>query len=157
MSAALEARLQATLRDVKAAGLRRQLRDLHMQDATRGVLDGQPVTVLCSNDYLGLAQHPEVVAAWQGAGAGSARLIAGNRPAHRALEEALSEHFGRPATVLSTGWHANLAALTTALRRTDRVSSDALNHASLIDGLRLSRAERVVPHGATAPPAWSCT
>ena len=72
MSAALEARLQATLRDIEAAGLQRQLRDLRMQDATRGVLDGQPVTVLCSNDYLGLAQHPEVVAAWQGAGAGSA-------------------------------------------------------------------------------------
>jgi 8-amino-7-oxononanoate synthase len=104
--------------------------------------------VFCSNDYLGLAQHPEVQAAYKGAGAGAARLISGNRPAHLALEAALSDLFGRPATLMSSGYHANLALLSTVVESQHVVASDALNHASIIDGLRLSRAKRVViPHG----------
>jgi 7-keto-8-aminopelargonate synthetase-like enzyme len=148
---ALERRVAA----LSAAGQRRELRALQMSSATTGLLQGQPVRVFCSNDYLGLAQHPEVMAAYSGGGAGAARLISGNRPAHVALEAALSERFGRPATLMSSGYHANLALLSTVLQAGDVVASDALNHASIIDGLRLSKAERVVlPHGdASGVPA----
>jgi 7-keto-8-aminopelargonate synthetase-like enzyme len=148
---ALERRVAA----LSAAGQRRELRALQMNSATTGLLQGQPVRVFCSNDYLGLAQHPEVMAAYSGGGAGAARLISGNRPAHVALEAALSERFGRPATLMSSGYHANLALLSTVLQAGDVVASDALNHASIIDGLRLSKAERVVlPHGdASGVPA----
>ena len=136
------------------AGLRRQLQSLRMTSPTSGMLDGRQVEVFCANDYLGLAQHPEVVAAYQGAGAGAARLISGNRPAHVALEQALSELYGRPATLMSSGYHANLALLCTVLESQDVVASDALNHASIIDGLRLSGAQRIIlPHGdASAIP-----
>ncbi len=140
---ALEARVEA----VEAAGLRRTLRTLKMQDATTGWLDGRIVNVFCSNDYLGLSMHPDVIRANRGSGAGSSRLISGNRPVHRHLEEQLSEMYGRPATLFSSGYHANLALMTTVLQAGDRVCSDALNHASIIDGLRLSKATRaIVPH-----------
>lgn len=147
--------LQRRVAALSEAGLRRELRTLQMRSATTGLLQGHPVQVFCANDYLGLAQHPEVMAAFSGGGAGAARLISGNRPAHVALEAALSERFGRPATLMSSGYHANLALLSTVLQAGDVVASDALNHASIIDGLRLSKAERVVlPHGdASAVPA----
>jgi 8-amino-7-oxononanoate synthase len=147
MYASLQHRVDA----LDEAGLRRELRSLQPTGPTTGVLDGQPVDVFCSNDYLGLAQHPEVRAAYQGAGAGAARLISGDRPAHQALEDALSELYGRPATLMSSGYHANLALMSTVLQAGDVVASDALNHASIIDGLRLSRAERVIlPHQSPA-------
>lgn len=141
------AALSQRLIDIEQAGRRRSLSPLTMTGPTTGIRDGRAVTVFCSNDYLGLSWHPDVVAAWQGRGVGSARLISGDRPVHHALEEALSEHYGRPATLLSSGYHANLALLSTLLQRGDRVASDALNHASIIDGIRLSRADRVIlPH-----------
>jgi 7-keto-8-aminopelargonate synthetase-like enzyme len=149
--APLHARLQA----IDAAGRRRQLRALRPDGPTTARLDdGREITIWCSNDYLGLARHPRVLEAWgAGAGAGSARLISGDRPAHRALEAALSARFGRPATLLGSGWHANLAAMGALFTADDLVASDALVHASLIDGLRLSRARRaVLPHGAVEPP-----
>ena len=141
---ALEERVEA----VEAAGLRRTLRTLKMQDATTGWLDGGLVNVFCSNDYLGLSHHPDVLRACQGSGSGSSRLISGNRPAHACLEARLSTMYGRPATLFSSGYHANLALMSTVLRTDDVVCSDALNHASIIDGLRLSKAERkIVTHG----------
>jgi hypothetical protein len=112
---------------------------------------GEPVTVFSSNDYLGLAQHPEMQAAWNGRGAGSSRLIAGDRAAHHALEAALSERFGRAATLFNTGYMANLALLTVLVSRGDRVASDALNHASIIDGIRLSGAEKTILEHGCAP------
>ncbi len=140
--------LQNRMSSVEAAGLKRELRELEMLDGVRGILNGRPVTVFCSNDYLGLAHHPDVRAAYDGTGAGASRLISGNRPAHVALEDSLSELYGRPATLFSSGYHANLALMSTVIGRGDLVASDALNHASLIDGLRLSRATRqVLPHG----------
>ena len=142
------ASLQARVLSVEAAGLKRELRELEMLDGVRGILCGRPVTVFCSNDYLGLAHHPDVRAAFDGTGVGASRLISGNRPAHVALEEKLSELYGRPATLFSSGYHANLALMSTVVGRGDAVASDALNHASLIDGLRLSRATRqVLAHG----------
>lgn len=142
--APLEARLAA----LKAAGLRRELLALEPTSATTARAGTETLTVFCSNDYLGLASHPEVKRAFAGGGAGSARLVSGNRPAHAALEDALSERFGRPATLFGSGYAANLGLLTTVLQRGEPVVSDALNHASLIDGLRLSGGERrIAPHG----------
>ena len=142
--AALEERVQA----IEGAGLTRVLRPIDMLSPTTGVLAGTQVNVFCSNDYLGLAHHPDVRAAFQGSGVGASRLISGDRVGHQRLEEQLSTLFGRPATLFSSGYHANLALLSTVLEPGDRVASDALNHASIIDGLRLSKAEReILPHG----------
>jgi 8-amino-7-oxononanoate synthase len=116
--------------------------------------DGRPVVSFASNDYLGLTQHPAVVAAahaaldrW-GAGAGSARLIVGSRPVHSELEDALAAWKGEEAAVLfPTGFAANLGVLTTFGGPDVLVCSDELNHASIIDGCRLSRAPvAVYPH-----------
>jgi 8-amino-7-oxononanoate synthase len=147
------ARLQQQLDQLDVGGLRRNLQPLHMETPTTARIDGKPVTVFCSNDYLGLARTQEVMSAYRGAGAGSARLLAGDRPAHHALERALGERFGRPATVFTSGWHANLALYTTLLRAGDVVASDALVHASTIDGLRLSGATKtILPHGTVKLP-----
>jgi len=147
--AALRKRAEA----IAAAGLTRRLVDLTPDSpVTARLSDGAQVLVFSSNDYLGLAHHPDVLAAWRGAGAGSSRLIAGSRPAHRALEAALEARWGRPALVFSSGYQANLAVMTTLFTAGDVVGSDAMNHASIIDGLRLSRAERrVLPHGDPGP------
>jgi 8-amino-7-oxononanoate synthase len=139
--------LERRVRAIEAAGLKRTLRPIDMQTSTTGWLAGSPVNVFCSNDYLGLAHHPDVGAAFEGAGAGASRLISGDRAAHRALEDQLSLLHGRPATLFSSGYHANLALMSTVLESGDKVASDELNHASIIDGLRLSRAERqILPH-----------
>jgi len=117
--------------------------------------EGQPVVSFASNDYLGLTHHPAVVAAagqalarW-GAGAGAARLVTGSRPVHHELEEALAEHAGaEAAVVLPTGFAANLAVLTTFGEAGVRICSDERNHASIIDGARLARADvAVYRHG----------
>jgi 8-amino-7-oxononanoate synthase len=121
-----------------------------------GVLDdGRKVVSFASNDYLGLTQHPTVVAAahaaidqW-GAGAGAARLVVGSRPVHAQLERELAEWKNTDAAVLfPTGFAANLGALTAVGRPRVRILSDELNHASIIDGCRLARADvRVYRHG----------
>jgi 7-keto-8-aminopelargonate synthetase-like enzyme len=120
-------------------------------------LDGREILVACSNDYLGLAWHPEVRDAARGGGAGASRLIGGSRPAHHALEEELQAIHGRPALVFPSGYQANLAVFSTVCQAGDLVASDALAHASIIDGLRLSKAQRlVVPHAdPAAVPAWA--
>ncbi len=137
------------------------------QNGVDAVVEGRPVVVFCSNDYLGLRGHPEVLAAAhtalddQGAGSGSSRLIAGTLPCHEELEADLARHFGSEAAlVLSSGYHANLALLSTLCAEGDLLVSDRLNHASIVDGSRLSRAQvQVVPHGdmealnGIAPPA----
>ena len=141
--------LEKRVDEVSKLGLRRTLRSLNMISGTMGILDGREVHVFCSNDYLGLAHHPEVLRAFEGAGSGASRLISGNRPAHQRIESQLGEMYGRPVTLFSSGYHANLALMSTVLVQGDTVCSDALNHASIIDGLRLSRAHRVViNHGA---------
>jgi 8-amino-7-oxononanoate synthase len=119
--------------------------------------DDRPVVSFASNDYLGLTQHPDVVAAahaaldrW-GAGSGSARLIVGSRPVHSELEHALAEWKREDAAVLfPTGFAANLGVLTTFGADDVVVCSDELNHASIIDGCRLSRSRvAVFPHRDT--------
>jgi len=119
-----------------------------MVSATRARTDGRTVEVFSSNDYLGLAWDPRVRAAWSGGGSGSSRLISGSRPAHEVLEAAVGEHFGGHALVFSSGYQANLAVLTTLFEAGDLVASDRNNHASIIDGLRLARADvAIVDHG----------
>ena len=127
---------------------------------SRQVIDGpQGVTVrsegreylsFCSNDYLGLANHPEVVAAFHrgldefGAGSGAAHLVAGHTRAHHELEEELAAFVQRPRALLfSTGYMANLGGMAALLGRGDRVFEDHTNHASLLDGARLSGARLV--------------
>lgn len=131
---------QAELRD--RAGLRRTLRP-------RGPDD--PVVDLAGNDYLGLSRHPavseraaEAARTW-GAGAGASRLVTGTLGLHVELEGALADFLGQPAAlVTSTGYHANLAAVTALADRDCLVVSDAHVHASLVDAARLSRAEVTV-------------
>lgn len=125
-------------------------RSLRMR--TGSATHGQPgVLSLCSNDYLGLAEDPRVVAGARealeryGAGSTSARLIAGELPLFRALEESLAEWLGfEDALLFPTGYHANLALVSLLPGAGGRVLSDALNHASMIDGCRLSKVETVV-------------
>jgi len=120
-------------------------------------IEGRRLLSFCSNDYLGLAAHPEVLAAFRrgaeryGVGSGAAHLITGHSRAHHALEEALAEFTGRPRALLfSTGYMANLGVIAALLGRGDRVWEDRLNHASLLDAGALARA-RVLryPHGDT--------
>lgn len=112
------------------------------------VVDGRPMLGFCSNDYLGLANHPDVVAAMQrgaeqyGVGGGAAHLVSGHSAAHHALEEELAEFTGRPRALLfSTGYMANQGVITALLGRGDSIYQDRLNHASLIDAGLLSRAD----------------
>ncbi|MCG8429120.1 MAG: 8-amino-7-oxononanoate synthase [Chromatiales bacterium] len=112
------------------------------------VMDGKPLLTFCSNDYLGLANHPEVIAALKkgadqyGAGSGAAHLVTGHSSAHHALEEELASFCGRDRALLfSTGYMANQGVIAALVGRGDAVYQDRLNHASLIDGGLLSRAQ----------------
>jgi 8-amino-7-oxononanoate synthase len=122
-------------------------------------VDGHRLLAFCSNDYLGLANHPMVVAAMQagaaqyGAGSGAAHLISGHSAAHQALEEELADFTGRARALLfSTGYMANLGVISALAGRGQQVFEDRRNHASLIDGALLSGARlRRYPHAdATA-------
>lgn len=144
------------LDDIRAAGRWRQPRDLDsLGPAGRLTADGRPVVSFASNDYLGLSAHPAVrVAAGEalerwGAGSGSARLIVGSRPVHSDLEEELARWRETEAAVLfPTGFAANLGVLGVVGGPGVTIISDALNHASIIDGCRLARAEvKVCRHG----------
>lgn len=135
------------LDEIQRAGRWRKLRTVTPTGPTTAHLEGRSVVVACSNDYLGLASDPRIQQAARGAGVASSRLISGDRPIHRALEAQLEDWLGRPALIFSSGFLANLAVFSTVCVSGDRVASDAYNHASIIDGLRLSRAERtIVPH-----------
>lgn len=121
----------------------------------QGPVPTVPVVSFASNDYLGLATHPVVVAGardalerW-GAGSGASRLVTGSRPVHHDLETALADWKGtEAAVVLPTGFAANLSVLSVFASGGTVVHSDELNHASIIDGCRLARAEvRIYPHG----------
>ncbi len=122
------------------------------------LVDGQRLLAFCGNDYLGMAGHPEVIAALQrgadryGVGSGSAQLVTGYGLAHQALEEELAEFTGRARALLfSTGYMANLGVISTLMGRGDSLFEDRLNHASLIDGARLSQARlKRYPHGDAA-------
>ena len=150
--------LTSELERRRAAHLYRRRRQIEAAPGPHLTLDGRSAIAFCTNDYLGLARHPEVIAACQrgaeayGVGSGSAHLVAGHGPAHQALEEELADFLGRERALLfSTGYMANLGILQALAGPGDPVFEDRLNHASLIDGALLARARlRRYPHGDMA-------
>ncbi len=148
MDATLRARQR--LAELEAAGRLRRPPAITHRVGVRYQLDGQPVVGFCSNDYLGLADDPRLRAASNApSGSGASRLICGDLPHHRALESRLAALAGTADAVLfPSGFQLNVGVLPTLLEPADRIDSDALNHASLIDGMRLARARpTILPHG----------
>lgn len=137
-----------------AAGLRRRVRWISGAQDRWVDVDGRRALLLCSNNYLGLANHPALVEAAAraardyGVGAGASRLVSGSMLEHQRLEEELAAlKHAEAALLFTSGYHANLGTICALVGRDDEVFSDALNHASLIDGCRLSRAKvSVYPH-----------
>ena len=139
--------LAARLAERHAAHLYRQRPLLDSPQGPLVQVDGRQLLAFCSNDYLGLANHPEVIAAMRagaqkwGVGGGASHLVIGHSTPHHELEEALAEFTGRPRALLfSTGYMANLAAVTALVGQGDTVLEDRLNHASLLDAGLLSGA-----------------
>ncbi len=141
-------KLQRQLDERAAQGLLRRRRALETPQGVRINVGGQSYLSFCSNDYLGLASHPKLIAALQagaqqhGVGAGASHLVSGHFDVHRELEQALAEFTGKPAALLfSSGYMANLGMVQALAGRGDAVFADKLNHASLNDAMLLSRAE----------------
>jgi 8-amino-7-oxononanoate synthase len=154
--------IEARLSELEAVGLYRHTRLVSGPQGPHVLLDGKPVLMLSSNNYLGLADHPSVREAaadaamrW-GVGAGASRLVSGTMTIHRRLEERLAEFKCREsALVFGSGFLANAGVISALARPGDVVFSDELNHASIIDGCRLSRAEVFVyDHLDTEHLAW---
>ncbi len=143
----LTARLQAELDEFKRAGVYKRLNHLDAPQSATTVMEGRgEVVILSSNNYLGLCDHPDVVAAGKagldkyGAGTGSVRFICGTFTVHRELERALAELIGTEAALTYVScWNANEGLIATILGEHDVVISDQLNHASIIDAVRLAR------------------
>jgi 8-amino-7-oxononanoate synthase len=164
----LLARLAHHTRQRAQAGLLRRLHTISHVSGPWVQRDGRRLLAFCSNDYLGLAQHPALVAALKqaaddsGVGSGSAHLISGHRRQHAALEEALAEWTGRERALLfSTGYMANLGSMQALLQRDDLCVQDKLNHACLLDGAQLAGATlKRYPHadvdGAARQLASQC-
>jgi 8-amino-7-oxononanoate synthase len=139
--------LSFALTERRAANLYRSRRVLQSPQTPQVVVDGKQYTAFCSNDYLGLANHPDVIAAFQnaansfGVGSGASHLVAGHSSEHHALEEELAAFTGRERALLfSTGYMANMGAITALVGQGDAIFEDRLNHASLLDGGLLSGA-----------------
>jgi glycine C-acetyltransferase/8-amino-7-oxononanoate synthase len=140
--------IEARLNELRSLGLQRRTRLVSGPQGPHVLLDGKPVLLLCSNNYLGLADHPAVREAaadaamrW-GVGAGASRLVSGTMTIHRRLEERLAGFKRREAAlVFGSGYLANAGSVAALARPGDVIFSDELNHASIIDGCRLSRAE----------------
>jgi 8-amino-7-oxononanoate synthase len=150
------------LQELKELGLYRRMRMISGPQGPRVVLDGKPLLLLCSNNYLGLADHPRVREAaadaamrW-GVGSGASRLVSGTMTVHRRLEERLADFKRAQAALLfGSGYLANIGVITTLAGPGEVVYSDELNHASIIDGCRLARAETFVyRHADVEHLAW---
>jgi 8-amino-7-oxononanoate synthase len=155
--------IEERLAEIERLGQSRRLRLISGPQGPRVLLDGRPVLLLCSNNYLGLADHPRVREAaaeaamrW-GVGAGASRLVSGTMTIHRRLEERLAAFKGTEACVLfGSGYLANLGAIGALAGPGDAVFSDELNHASIVDGCRASRARvHVYRHLDTEHLDWS--
>jgi glycine C-acetyltransferase len=151
MPGSLDTFLDQQLNDLKAQGLLRTFRILEGPQGARARIDGQDVINLSSNNYLGLANHPQLKQAaisaieQLGVGSGAVRTIIGTMAIHEELERRLAAFKRTEATLmLQSGFTANAAVLGTILAEGDLVISDALNHASIIDGIRLTKADRRV-------------
>lgn len=145
--AGFEARLGARIDERRREDLLRRRLTLTSPQGPLVGIDGREYLNFCSNDYLGLAAHPRVVARLKsaadeyGVGSGASHLVCGHSAAHHELEQALAELTGRPRALLfSSGYMANIGVLTTLLERGDHVFEDRLNHASLLDGGMFSGA-----------------
>jgi 8-amino-7-oxononanoate synthase len=142
--------LREELARLAAEGLTRRHRIVGTATQPLTVVDGRKVVAFCSNDYLGLANHPELVKAtgaalkkW-GVGAGASHLISGDQAPHEAAEQALAKFVGREKALLfSTGYMANLGVVQSLIGRGDTIFADRLNHASLLDAALLSRADHL--------------
>ncbi len=150
-----DAYVEQRLLELERSGLLRTPREVEGKTGPLARIDGREILLLCSNDYLGLAVDPEIAGALAGgsaiAGGTSARLVSGTTDAHRAAERALASYVGvESALLFSSGYAANVGAIQALVGPEDLVVSDALNHASLIDGCRLSRAQvRIYAHRDT--------
>jgi 8-amino-7-oxononanoate synthase len=140
--------LTGSLDDIARQGLYRSRRVIASPQGIHLEIDGRNIVNFCSNDYLGLANHPDVVKAFKtgadryGVGSGSAHLVCGHSAAHHALEDELAAFTGRDRALLfSTGYMANIGVISALLGRGDAVFEDRLNHASLLDGGLLSGAK----------------
>lgn len=154
----LDQRIQAQLDALRQAGLARVPPRIDHREGVRYRIDGRPVIGFCSNDYLGLANHPSFSAlSLADSGATASRLICGDHPIHRRVEARLAELAGTDDAVLfPSGFQLNTGVLPALIGTDDQVFSDTLNHASLIDGLRLSRARpTILPHLAAPPTSNS--
>ncbi len=146
--------LTARLAEVRESGLYRRLRAVEGAQDAAIILEGQEVLLFSSNNYLGLANHPALKRAAQeaieryGCGSGASRLISGSMAVHHELEQRLATLKKTDAAlVFPTGYHANIGVLSALMGPDDTILSDSLNHASIIDGCRLSRADtRVYRH-----------
>lgn len=151
----LKTLLTAKLAEVEHSGLSRRLRLVSGAQDGAVTLDGREVLLLSSNNYLGLANHPALKRAAQeaiehyGCGAGASRLISGNMALHQELEQRLARFKKTEAAlVFPSGYHANIGIISALMGPGDTILSDALNHASIIDGCRLSHAQvQVFRHG----------
>jgi 8-amino-7-oxononanoate synthase len=147
MSSHLDQTLAPRLAERRAAQLYRARKTLQSPQAPEVVVDGKKYLAFCSNDYLGLANHPDVISAFTacaktlGVGSGASHLVAGHSSEHHALEEELAAFTGRARALLfSTGYMANMGAVTALVGQGDAVFEDRLNHASLLDAGLLSGA-----------------
>ena len=149
MTEAFLAHLGATLAQVEADGLYKRERLIEGPQGGRVRVNGRETVILCANNYLGLANHPDVVAAAHagldshGFGMASVRFICGAQTIHRELERAIAAHLGKDDAILFAAcFDANGGVFEPLLDETDAIISDSLNHASIIDGVRLSKAKR---------------
>ena len=143
------------INDLKKKGLYREMRTVEGEQDSSVVINGKRVLMFSSNNYLGLASHPGLkkasmdTALYYGTGSGGSRLISGSMEVHRTLEKALALFKGTDGALLfSSGYHANVGAISALAGEGDLILSDEFNHASIVDGCRLSRGEvRVYKHG----------
>jgi len=140
--------LKTELESRAAQGLLRHRRTLSTPQGVRITVDGKPYLSFCSNDYLGLANHPKIIEALQqgaqqfGVGSGASHLVSGHIDAHQRFEDTFAKFVGKPAALsFSTGYMANLGVVQALVGRGDTVFADKLNHASLNDAMLLSRAD----------------
>jgi glycine C-acetyltransferase len=149
MSEAFLTHLNSTLAGIEAEGLFKRERLIEGPQGGRAKVNGRETVILCANNYLGLANHPEVVAAAHagldayGFGMASVRFICGAQTIHRELERAIAAHLGKDDAILFAAcFDANGGVFEPLLDEADAIISDSLNHASIIDGVRLSKAKR---------------
>src|SRR3954453_6438548 len=150
MIAEFEKQVSQTLEEIKSQGLFKTERVITSpQDAHIAITDGRRVLNMCANNYLGLADHPVLIAAAKkaldthGFGMASVRFICGTQDIHKELEEALTKFLGTEDTILYPScFDANGGLFETLLGEEDAIISDELNHASIIDGVRLCKARR---------------